>query len=113
MQQNNNLQDRNHTVIYNVTVKVDASDSDEWLEWLVEEHIPEILKTGCFKDFKILRLLEIDDNEGPTYAIQYFAESKADYNRYIQLHADELRRKSYEKWGEKFIAFRSVMEVVK
>ena len=99
-------------IIYNVTIKVAQPIADEWLQWLREEHIPEMLNTGCFYNHKIVRLLEVDDSEGPTYAIQYNAASKADYNRYIEQHAEVLRSKSYKKWGDKFIAFRSVMQVV-
>ena len=99
-------------VIYNVTVKVDASIADAWLQWLQQEHIPAIMQTGCFQSSKIVRLLEVDDSEGPTYAIQYSAESKADYNRYITVHSTAMQKKSYEKWGDRFIAFRSVMQVV-
>ena len=68
--------------------------------------------TVCFSTYKVVRLLEIDDSEGPTYAIQYHADSKADYNRYIEMHASLLRQKSIDKWGNGFIAFRSLMEVV-
>ena len=100
-------------IIFNVTVKLEQQIADDWLDWMVNEHIPEIMHTGCFIDFKIVRLLETDDSEGPTYAVQYHALSKADYNRYIELHAPEMRKKSFAKWGEQFIAFRSLMEVVK
>ncbi|MFN8247392.1 MAG: DUF4286 family protein [Ferruginibacter sp.] len=99
-------------IIYNVTIKVDQSIAANWLTWLQTEHIPEVTGTGCFTKANILRLLEVDDTEGPTYAVQYFAESKALYNRYIEKHAPEMRRKSFEKWGDRFIAFRSVMEVI-
>ena len=100
-------------IIYNVTVKVDGGIADAWLEWLLNEHIPEIMATTCFSDYKVVRLLEIDDTEGPTYAIQYHAESKALYNKYIIKHAEIMRQKSYNKWGERFMAFRSVMQIVK
>lgn len=100
-------------IIYNVTVKVDKAIADNWLQWLLEVHIPDILKTKCFLNFRVVRLLETDDAEGPTYAIQYEAESKADYNRYIELYANEMRKQSMEKWGDRFISFRSLMEVVK
>lgn len=100
-------------IIYNVTVKVEAGIADAWLEWLLNEHIPEIMATECFSDYKVVRLLEVDDTEGPTYAIQYHADSKALYNHYIIKHAEEMRQKSYDKWGERFIAFRSVMQIVK
>jgi hypothetical protein len=99
-------------IVYNVTVKVHTSIQDKWLTWLKEIHIPEILKTECFTHYKILQLLEIDNTEGNTYAIQYFAESKAAYNRYVEKYATTLREKSYQQWGDKFIAFRTVMQIV-
>ena len=99
-------------LIYNVTIKVDESIAGPWLQWLQKEHIPDVMGTGCFSTYKVVRLLEIDDSEGPTYAIQYHADSKADYNRYIEMHASLLRQKSIDKWGNNFIAFRSLMEVV-
>ncbi len=98
--------------IYNVTIKVQESIQNDWLHWLKEEHIPEVTGTGCFTHAVILRLMEVDDSEGPTYAVQYHAQSKALYNNYIENHAPEMRQKSFDKWGDKFIAFRSVMQVV-
>jgi hypothetical protein len=99
-------------IIYNVTVKVENSISASWLTWLKDEHIPDIIGTGCFSHATVARLIETDDAEGPTYAVQYYAESKARYNRYISNFADGMRKKAFDKWGNQFIAFRSVMEVV-
>lgn len=99
-------------IIYNVTTKVDSVIQHQWLKWLKEEHIAEMINTGCFTKAHILRLLETDDSDGPTYAIQYYAESKALYNLYIEKFAGIMRQKSIDKWGGQFIAFRSVMQVV-
>ena len=99
-------------VVYNVTVKAEKSIADAWLDWMKAEHIPDIIGTGCFTKATILRLLEVDETDGPTYAVQYLAESHAQYNRYIEIHSATMRKKAYDKWGEKFIAFRSVMQVV-
>ena len=99
-------------ILYNVTIKVEKSIADAWLNWLLQEHIPHVLATGCFSSHKVVRLLEVDESEGPTYAVQYFADSKADYNRYIEMHASNMRQKSFDKWGNQFIAFRSVMQVI-
>ena len=98
--------------IYNVTVKIDWSIHDTWVAWMLNEHMPEMKRTGCFTDAKLLRLLEVDEKEGPTYATQYFADSKSDYNRYIEKHSTTLRQKSFDAWGDRFIAFRSLMQVV-
>ncbi|MEO5891354.1 MAG: DUF4286 family protein [Ferruginibacter sp.] len=99
-------------IIYNITIKVDPSIQDEWLAWLKEVHIPDILNTGCFTKANILRLLETDDTDGPTYAVQYHAESKAIYNRYIEKFSVILMQKSFEKWGDHFLSFPSVLQVV-
>ena len=34
--------------IYNVTLNVDESIHDEWLQWMSDIHIPEVLRTGKF-----------------------------------------------------------------
>jgi hypothetical protein len=99
-------------IIYNVTVKVDSSIANDWLQWMQEIHIPEVIATGYFSKYKIMRLLEIDEADGPTYAIQYEAKNLDDYNKYIAEFATTLRQKTFDKWGSKFIAFRTLMQVV-
>lgn len=99
-------------LIYNVTIKVQEPIHEVWLKWLKEEHVPEVLATGCFANATIVKLLEVDDSEGPTYAIQYVAESKALYNLYIENFAGILRQKSFDKWGNQFMGFRSLMQVI-
>jgi len=99
-------------IVYNVTTKVEHSVAQAWLTWLQEEHIPDIIATGCFTHAVILHLLETDDMEGVTYAVQYHSANKALYDRYLEQYADEMRSKAMNKWGNKFIAFRSLMEVV-
>lgn len=98
--------------IYNVTIKLENKIANEWLQWMKEEHINDIINTGCFKKATIFRLVEVDDADGPTYAVQYHAESKKDYYRYIQFFAEAMRKKASDKWGNQFVAFRSVLQVV-
>jgi hypothetical protein len=99
-------------IIYNVTIQVDNAIAAEWLTWLQEVHIPDVMATNCFTEFRIVRLLEVDESDGPTYATQYFAESKADYNRYIEIYAPALRQQSINKWGDNFVAFRTLMKII-
>ena len=99
-------------IIYNVTTKVRSTIANDWLQWLKDVHVKEILDTGCFTDFKIVKLLEIDEDEGPTYALQLYAESKAIYNQYVEKFAGKMRQAAFDKWGDKFISIRSVMQIV-
>ncbi len=99
-------------IVYNITIKVDWSIAEEWLTWMKAVHMPEIMTTECFESNKLFKLLEVDETEGPTYAAQYFAASMAHYEQYLEAFAPAMRQKTMDKWGAKFIAFRSLMEVV-
>lgn len=98
--------------IYNVTTLVQHQIQKDWLEWLYQTHIPDMLQTGCFTQCQVTRLLETDETEGITYAIQYYIESKALYNRYIELYAPAFKLAILEKWNDRTIDFSSLMEIV-
>jgi hypothetical protein len=98
--------------IYNVTSKVSWQIHDEWLQWMIGEHIPEMLTTGLFIKHQLVRLQDVDEIEGPTYAVQYYLQNKEFYNRYIIEKAALLREKSMARWGDDVIAFRTLMEVI-
>jgi Domain of unknown function (DUF4286) len=99
-------------IIYNVTTKVDLSIVTSWLDWLKQEHIPDILATGCFYDAHIYHLFETDEEDGITYAVQYHARNIEDYIRYLEEYSGALRKKAIEKWLNQFLTFRSVLELV-
>ena len=103
---------RNPMFIYNVTTKITPAIHEAWVRWMKEIHIPDVMNTHCFTDHRFVRILEIDDSEGPTYAVQFFAESKANYNNYLENHAPVMRKDVLDNWGADFISFRSLMELV-
>jgi hypothetical protein len=99
-------------IIYNVTTKVTHYINESWLQWMKEEHIPDIMATGLFHDFRICRLLEQDEEDGPTYSVQYFTDTLENYETYRQEYANTLRQKAYNLFGNQFLAFQTVMQVV-
>ena len=98
--------------IYNVTIQLAWDIHDNWVQWMKEKHIPQVMQTGCFTEYRFTRVLETDEQEGPTYATQYVAASKEDYDRYIEHHAALLRKDALDTWGNQFVGFRSLMKVV-
>jgi len=70
------------------------------------------MATGLFSAYTFCRLLEQDDNEGNTYAVQYTAARAENYQQYIQLYAPLIRKKAQEKWGDAIISFHSALEVI-
>lgn len=100
-------------ILYNVTINVEPTIEVEWIQWMKEIHIPEVLATGCFDDHKFLKLLnENPEADGITYAVQYFAPGITSLNRYLDEFAPAIQRKHAERYRDKFVAFRTFLEEV-
>lgn len=99
-------------IIYNVTTKVATDAHIQWLQWMRESYIPAVMATGLFSDYRMSRLLEQDEEEGPTYVVQYFADSLEQYNTFSERHQQALRQRGHALFGDRFIAFNTVMEVI-
>lgn len=99
-------------IIYNVTIKADSAIAGDWVAWMKAEHIPDLLNTGLFTGHRLSRLLEQDESEGVTFVVQYFCEGMSQYNKYINEHAQVMRDKAFSRFGGRFAAFRTVMEVI-
>lgn len=99
-------------ILYNVTLKVDKDIHDDWLVWMKTIHIPDVMKTGLFKGYRISRMLQVDDQDGPTYSIQYSLESLKHLSAYQKQFAPGLQKDHRDRYGDRVLAFRSVMDIV-
>lgn len=98
-------------VIYNVTINIDESIHEEWLNW-IKTHIPVVLATGKFVEAKLTRVLVEEEMGGFTYSVQYRAKSRTALEEYYQEHADRLRQDGLRKFADKMLAFRTELEIV-
>jgi hypothetical protein len=102
----------NPVIIYNVTVGVDKSIELEWLTWMRESHIPKVMATESFTGQRILKVLTHDDPQSSSYAIQYTATSMEKLQDYLARFAPALRKDIQDKFGDKQIAYRTILEVL-
>ncbi len=99
-------------IIYNVTVNIDHDAHDEWLRWMKEEHIPDVMNTGIFTESRILKILADEDSGGTSYAIQYTCAGMEDYEKYRDQFAPGLQKAALDRFKDKFTAFRTLLETV-
>ncbi len=97
--------------IYNVTVNIADEVHTEWLRWMKSVHIPDVMKTGCFIDSGILKVLYVED-EGHTYSIQYKFLEMADIEKYQKEFAPALQEEHSKKFKDKYTAFRTLLQIV-
>ena len=100
-------------VLYNVTVNIDEDVEQDWIEWMKETHIPEVMETGYFIEYRMMKMLtESQDETGRTYAIQYLADTLTHVETYLENAAPKLQKKAIIRYGTKMAAFRTVLEEV-
>lgn len=98
-------------IIYNVTVQVDKEVHEEWLSWMKKKHIPDVMASGQFLDYRIFRL--IDDSEVVvTYACQYQCKGMDNIHRYQEDFAPTLQEDHRNRYEGRFVAFRTLLEDV-
>ncbi len=99
-------------LIYNITLKINWTIQQKWLAWMKEIYITTIMNTGCFISHQWVRLLDIDEEEGPTYALQLYAESRKMYNVFLETYLPHTEIMHYEKWGNDVLFFSTLMEIM-
>lgn len=99
-------------IVYNVTVVVEPEILDEWRVWMKEVHLPEVLATGRFLSCSMYRIHSGNEGEDPSFSIQYQANSMAEYEAYVANEAPALKQKTLDRYGEKVLAFRTILEHV-
>lgn len=98
--------------IYNVTINIDESVHDEWLKWMREKHIPDMLSTGKFSKAKMSQLMLEEEMGGITYSIQYTTDSIETLQEYYNDYAAILQEEGLRLFKDKFVAFRTELKVI-
>jgi hypothetical protein len=100
-------------ILYNVTINIEPDVEEEWIHWMKNKHIVDVMNTGHFVEFKFLKLLQEDpEAQGNTYAVQYFAEDIGKLETYLNTDAPALQKEHMDKYSNKFVAFRTVLQEV-
>ncbi len=101
-------------IIYNVTIKIENSVVEDWVKYMKILHIPEVMDTGYFTEYKFCRLIDNlqEGDDATTFCIQYFCPSLGKLHMYQVKHAKVLQAEHNEKYAGKFVAFRTILEIL-
>jgi len=99
-------------VLYNVTIVLEPSIKADWLQWMKATHIPAVMATGCFKEYKMSQVIDDRNPDQTTFAIQYLCESHEVLNKYQKEHAPALQADHTKRYAGKFGSFRTLLDVI-
>lgn len=100
-------------IVYSVTITIDDSVELDWLKWMKENHIPDVMNTGSFTSYRMLKVINnTNQGDGQSYNIQYDCPSMAELHNYQIKHAPKLQKEHSDRYKDKFAAFRTLLEKV-
>jgi hypothetical protein len=97
--------------LYNVTVSLDPQVEQEWLQYMKEKHIQDVLATNCFIECKLSRV-HGEEEQGVTYSVMYLLPSEQKFQEYQSNFARELQKDHVARFNGKFAAFRTTLTVL-
>ena len=98
-------------IVYNVTVSVDKNITSDWLAWMKDEHIPEVMACRIFTKAQINKVITNSDSNN-TFAIAYTCATMDKLHRYQMEFSAKLQEKHVARYGDKAVAFRTIMQVI-
>jgi hypothetical protein len=99
--------------IYSVTVTIKKEIEDEWVVWMKSTHLDEVMATGYFESWKMLKMkIPASTTDEVSYVVQYFVSSMTKYEEYAKKDAARLQLDHAQKFPGKFKAARAVLEEI-
>lgn len=97
--------------LYNITYNIDQDIEIQWLDWMLQIHLPTIMATGYFENYKFYRLLNIKD-EGITFSVQFFTSDLSRIEQYLEKEAPLLMAEHNQRYRNKHVAFMTVLQEI-
>lgn len=99
-------------ILYNVTVNIEKESEAEWVSWMKKTHIPDVLATGMFLENKFYKILHDNEDGSTNYSVQYFTDSMEKIIEYRQNYATKLQEDLNQKFSDRFVVFRTLLETI-
>ncbi len=99
-------------LVYNVTVSINKTVEADWVKWMKESHIPNVLNTGLFAGHQFYKVLSHDDPTTSSYCTMYFTPTLDSFEKYLNEFAQSLRHEVDQRYAGQYAAFRTLLEDV-
>lgn len=98
-------------ILYSVTITIQADIESEWVEWMKNVHVPDVLRTGCFTECRIHKVRG-SEGDDPVYIMQYQCGTIEEYHRYRDNFAPALQKDHTDRFAGKFQGSRQLLEEI-
>ena len=99
-------------IVYEVSIKLDnPGTTNEFMSWLRNGHIQEVLKSPGFLAAELYRCKEATAQgaDADEVVVRYTVASAEDLDRYVEHDAARLKKEALDKFGDRMEATRRIM----
>jgi hypothetical protein len=99
-------------MLYVVFIVIDRVRADEWMKWMRDVHIPDVVATGCFVDAVMVRDEAADTSARLGFRCIYRAHDAAALTLYQDRYAADLQADHTSRFAGDFSARRELLPVI-
>jgi len=93
---------------YIVQISLDREIEAEWLKYMTTVHLPDVMRTACFKD--VAFSADPLSQKQPAYTIMYECSDQETFERYQRDYAPDLQSDHTNKFQGRFEANRTLVK---
>lgn len=98
---------------YTVRINLDKCMEANWLTYMLEKHIRDVLDTGYFSKASLKKIIKETESSSVEYSVEYLAASLSAIEEYREKCSPALQKDVLDKFGNKFTAEREVLIIIK
>ncbi len=97
--------------IYNITFQVSPEIEKEWLDFLKQKFIPQMLASGVLQSALTSKIVATGDS-GTSYSVQFKTKDKYTLDKFLKEEFDAVFEKFYLKFAPKMVFFATELDVL-
>ena len=99
-------------IIYNTTFHIEKEAHIACVDYLKKEYIPQAVSSGFLLNPRLRRVLQNEENEGESYAVQFHVKNVDTLNFWLQNEGNNLHRALVARFGHKIAGFSTLLEEI-
>ena len=99
-------------IIYNTTFHIEKEAHIACVDYLKKEYIPQAGSSGFLLNPRLRRVLQNEENEGESYAVQFHVKNVDTLNFWLKREGMALQQTLVTKFGPKVAGFTTLLEEV-
>nr|WP_317630991.1 DUF4286 family protein [uncultured Flavobacterium sp.] len=99
-------------IIYNVTMNIDETVHEQWMNWMKNSFIKQMMQTPYFKSARMVKVLVNEEMGGLTYSTQFETDSTDTLAKFYANEHDILLGEGYKLFADKMLIFATELAVL-